>query len=143
MGKLTKSSFSGNSHSVSECAMMWRRVSRVVDEEGKPYEMKNLRVADVSVFLTQDSGILGASVYAVAGKITDAILSKGAEQYTYKPFLAIRRRYYTEVQYRERKEYNSGFTSNHDIIQELSARTFCECFRTVEMRSMHVISACT
>jgi choline dehydrogenase-like flavoprotein len=38
--------------------------------------MENVRVVDASVFPTQISGHLTASVYAISGKIADAILKK-------------------------------------------------------------------
>ena len=69
-----KTSFSGNSHPVSTCAMLSRELGGVVDSEGRVYGMGNVRVVDASVFPTQISGHLSASVYAVAGKIADAIL---------------------------------------------------------------------
>lgn len=72
-----KGSFNGNSHPVSTCAMRSRGFGGVVDSEGKVYGTCNVRVADASVFPTQISGHLSASVYAVAGKIADAILKGG------------------------------------------------------------------
>jgi choline dehydrogenase-like flavoprotein len=72
-----RGSFSGNSHPVSTCAMRARGFGGVVDNEGKVYGTCNVRVVDASVFPTQISGHLSASVYAVAGKIADAILKAG------------------------------------------------------------------
>lgn len=69
-----RGSFNGNSHPVSTCAMRARELGGVVDNEGKVYGTCNVRIADASVFPTQISGHLSASVYAAAGKIADAIL---------------------------------------------------------------------
>jgi choline dehydrogenase-like flavoprotein len=69
-----KQTLNGNSHPVSTCAMMGRELGGVVDAEGKVYGTNNVRVVDASVFPTQISGHLSASVYAIAGKIADAIL---------------------------------------------------------------------
>jgi choline dehydrogenase-like flavoprotein len=69
-----KQTLNGNSHPVSTCAMMSRELGGVVDAEGKVYGTKNVRVVDASVFPTQISGHLSASVYAIAGKIADVIL---------------------------------------------------------------------
>jgi len=71
-----KQSYSSNSHPVSTCAMMSEELGGVVDAEGKVYGTKNVRVVDASVFPTQISGHLTATVYAIAAKIADAILSK-------------------------------------------------------------------
>lgn len=65
---------SGNSHPVSTCAMRKRGLGGVVDSRGRVYGTRNVRVVDASVFPTQVSGHLSASVYAVAGKIADAVL---------------------------------------------------------------------
>jgi choline dehydrogenase-like flavoprotein len=69
-----KKALGGNSHPVSTCAMMSKELGGVVDNEGKVYGTRNVRVVDASVFPTQISGHLSASVYAVAGKIADAML---------------------------------------------------------------------
>lgn len=71
-----KQGLSGNSHPVSTCAMMSRELGGVVDAEGKVYGTRNVRVVDASAFPTQISGHLSASVYALAGKIADAILKR-------------------------------------------------------------------
>lgn len=73
-----RGSFNGNSHPVTTCAMMERGLGGVVDVEGKVYGTANVRVVDASVFPTQISGHLSASVYALAGKIADAIVKGGA-----------------------------------------------------------------
>ncbi|KAI4645802.1 hypothetical protein J4E93_005380 [Alternaria ventricosa] len=70
----------GNSHPVSTCAMMSRELGGVVDTEGKVYGTQNVRVVDASVFPTQISGHLSASVYAIAGKIADAMKQKVSDQ---------------------------------------------------------------
>jgi choline dehydrogenase-like flavoprotein len=74
--KWIKSSFSGNSHPVTTCAMMSRELGGVVDNEGKVYGTRNVRVVDASIFPTQISGHLSASVYALAGRIADLIMGK-------------------------------------------------------------------
>jgi choline dehydrogenase-like flavoprotein len=56
--------------------MMSGELGGVVDVEGKIHGTENVRVVDASVFPTQISGHLTASVYAIAGKIADAILAK-------------------------------------------------------------------
>jgi choline dehydrogenase-like flavoprotein len=70
-----KQTYSSNSHPVSTCAMMSQELGGVVDAEGKVYGTKNVRVVDASMFPTQISGHLTASLYAIAGKIADAIIS--------------------------------------------------------------------
>ena len=69
-----KKSLGGNSHPVSTCAMLSKNLGGVVDMEGKVYGTHNVRVVDASVFPTQISGHLSASVYAIAGKLADAII---------------------------------------------------------------------
>jgi choline dehydrogenase-like flavoprotein len=71
-----KSTYASNSHPLSTCAMMSKELGGVVDVEGKIYGTENVRIVDASVFPTQISGHLTASVYAIAGKIADAILAK-------------------------------------------------------------------
>jgi choline dehydrogenase-like flavoprotein len=71
-----KSTYASNSHPLSTCAMMSGELGGVVDVEGKIHGTENVRVVDASVFPTQISGHLTASVYAIAGKIADAILAK-------------------------------------------------------------------
>ncbi|KAF2626643.1 GMC oxidoreductase [Macroventuria anomochaeta] len=79
--KWVKGSFNGNSHPVTTCGMMARELGGVVDAEGRVYGTRNVRVVDASVFPTQISGHLSASVYALSGKIADAILkNEGREQ---------------------------------------------------------------
>ncbi|CAO2647299.1 Nn.00g082210.m01.CDS01 [Neocucurbitaria sp. VM-36] len=71
-----KNTSSTNSHPVSTCAMMSKELGGVVDKEGKVYGTKNVRVVDASVFPTQISGHLSASVYALAGRFADMIIGK-------------------------------------------------------------------
>lgn len=74
-GNWIRQSYGGNSHPVSTCAMMSKNLGGVVDQSGKVYGTNNVRVVDASVFPTQISGHLSATVYAIAGKIADAILN--------------------------------------------------------------------
>lgn len=76
--KWIRGAFNGNSHPVTTCGMLSRELGGVVDNEGKVYGTRNVRVVDASIFPTQVSGHLSASVYAVAGKIADAILRNKA-----------------------------------------------------------------
>jgi choline dehydrogenase-like flavoprotein len=71
-----KKTYASNSHPVSTCAMMSQELGGVVNAEGKVYGTENVRAVDASIFPTQISGHLTASVYAIAGKIADAILLK-------------------------------------------------------------------
>lgn len=75
-GEWIKGSFNGNSHPVTTCGMLARELGGVVDNAGKVYGTRNVRVVDASIFPTQISGHLSASVYALAGKIADAIVEK-------------------------------------------------------------------
>lgn len=68
-----KKTVNGNSHPVSTCAMMSQELGGVVDPEGRVYGTQNVWIADASIFPTQVSGHLSASVYAMAGKIADVI----------------------------------------------------------------------
>jgi choline dehydrogenase-like flavoprotein len=70
-----RQSYASNSHPVSTCAMMSQELGGVVNAEGKLYGTKNVRIVDASVFPTQISGHLTASVYAISGKIADSIIS--------------------------------------------------------------------
>jgi choline dehydrogenase-like flavoprotein len=70
-----KETYASNSHPVSSCAMMSQKFGGVVDPRGKVYGTGNVRIVDASIFPTQISGHLTASIYAVAGKIADAIIS--------------------------------------------------------------------
>ncbi|KAH7079504.1 hypothetical protein FB567DRAFT_123464 [Paraphoma chrysanthemicola] len=71
-----KTTYSSNSHPLSTCAMMSEDLGGIVDVEGKVYGTTNVRVVDASMFPTQISGHLTASVYAIAGRIADTILAK-------------------------------------------------------------------
>jgi choline dehydrogenase-like flavoprotein len=70
-----KEKYEVNHHPVSSASMRSREYGGVVDAKGKVYGTKNVRVADAAIFPMQISGHLSASVYAVAGKIADAVLS--------------------------------------------------------------------
>lgn len=72
------SAFTSNSHPVSTAAMRSKELGGVVDSDGKVYGIANVRVVDASIFPTQVSGHLSASIYAMAGKIADGI--KGAKK---------------------------------------------------------------
>ena len=65
--------FGSNSHPVSTAAMRCRSLGGVVDGEGRVYGASNVRVVDASIFPTQISGHLTASIYAFAGRIADSI----------------------------------------------------------------------
>ncbi|KNG51838.1 gmc oxidoreductase [Stemphylium lycopersici] len=69
-----KQTLGGNSHPLSTCAMMQKDLGGVVDTEGKVYGTQNVRVVDASIFPTQISGHLSASVYAVAGRIAAVMM---------------------------------------------------------------------
>lgn len=71
--KWISSAFSSNSHPVSTAAMRAQELGGVVDTEGKVYGAANVRVVDASIFPTQISGHLTASIYAFAGKIVSAM----------------------------------------------------------------------
>jgi choline dehydrogenase-like flavoprotein len=75
-----KRTLGGNSHPVSTCAMMSQDLGGVVDSEGKVYATRNVRIVDASVFPTQISGHLSASVYAIAGKIADIMMSASSAE---------------------------------------------------------------
>ncbi|KAH6638920.1 hypothetical protein C7974DRAFT_387539 [Boeremia exigua] len=77
--KWIRGSFNGNSHPVTTCGMLARDLGGVVDNEGKVYGTRNVRVVDASIFPTQISGHLSATVYALAGKIADAILKENGQ----------------------------------------------------------------
>jgi choline dehydrogenase-like flavoprotein len=74
--KWIKETYASNSHPVSTCAMMSQELGGVVDAEGKVYGTDNVRMVDASMFPTQISGHLTANIYATAGKIVDAMLSR-------------------------------------------------------------------
>lgn len=74
--KWIEETYNSNSHPVSTCAMMSQELGGVVDIEGKVYGTANVRVVDASIFPTQISGHLTASIYAIAGKIVDGMMSK-------------------------------------------------------------------
>lgn len=66
---------SSNSHHLGSAAMMKRELGGVVDPELRVYGAKGLRVVDASVLPTQFSGHLCATLYAVAQRASEMILS--------------------------------------------------------------------
>ncbi|KAF2467833.1 alcohol oxidase [Lindgomyces ingoldianus] len=70
-----KAGYSTNQHPVSTCAMMGKELGGVVDSEGRVYGSGNVRVVDASVIPMQVSGHLSATVYALAEKMAERILS--------------------------------------------------------------------
>ncbi|KAH7413814.1 hypothetical protein DE146DRAFT_7725 [Phaeosphaeria sp. MPI-PUGE-AT-0046c] len=70
-----KETYASNSHPVSSCAMMSQELGGVADADAMIYGTQNVRVVDASMFPTQISGHLTASIYAIAGKLADIILS--------------------------------------------------------------------
>ncbi|KAH6094669.1 hypothetical protein HBI65_120120 [Parastagonospora nodorum] len=74
--KWIEETYNSNSHPVSTCAMMSKELGGVVDIEGKVYGTANVRVVDASIFPTQISGHLTASIYAIAGRIVDGMMSE-------------------------------------------------------------------
>jgi choline dehydrogenase-like flavoprotein len=78
--KWIASAFGSNSHPVSTAAMRSRELGGVVDSEGKVYGTANVRVVDASVFPTQISGHLTASIYTIAGKIADGIVRAKSQE---------------------------------------------------------------
>jgi len=74
--KWIEETYNSNSHPVSTCAMMSQELGGVVDIEGKVYGTANVRVVDASIFPTQISGHLTASIYAIAGRIVDGMKLK-------------------------------------------------------------------
>ncbi|KAF1962445.1 alcohol oxidase [Byssothecium circinans] len=69
-----KDAFGVNNHPVGSTAMRAREFGGVVDGEGRVYGTNNVRVVDAGSLPLQVSGHSSASIYAVAGKIGDAIL---------------------------------------------------------------------
>lgn len=66
---------SSNSHHLASAAMMKRELGGVVDPELRVYGAKGLRVVDASVLPMQFSGHLCATLYAVAQRASEMILS--------------------------------------------------------------------
>ncbi|KAL2202598.1 glucose oxidase [Sarocladium strictum] len=70
-----KQSLESNAHPLGSAAMMPREMGGVVDAELKVHGARRLRVADASVMPMQLGGHLSASVYAVAQRCADMLLS--------------------------------------------------------------------
>ena len=64
-----------NSHPVGTCAMMAREMGGVVDHDLRVYGTKNVRVVDASVLPLEIDGHLTSTLYAVAERAADLILS--------------------------------------------------------------------
>jgi choline dehydrogenase len=69
-------SSSSNSHAIGTAAMMAKELGGVVDSNLKVYGTKNVRVVDASVLPMQFSGHLTATIYAVADRASELILSQ-------------------------------------------------------------------
>ncbi|KAJ7890366.1 alcohol oxidase [Mycena leptocephala] len=65
--------FNSVAHPISTAAMMRRELGGVVDAHLKVYDTRNVRVVDASIFPTQISAHLSATVYGVAEKAADLI----------------------------------------------------------------------
>ncbi|KAF2646759.1 alcohol oxidase [Massarina eburnea CBS 473.64] len=76
-GDWIKQVFGVNNHPVGSTAMRAREFGGVLDKEGRVYGTSNVRVVDAGSLPLQTSGHLSGTVYAVAGKIADAILREG------------------------------------------------------------------
>ena len=71
-----KQTMSSNSHSLGTAAMMSKELGGVVDSELKVYGTKGLRVVDASVLPMQFSGHLTATLYVIAQRAAEMILSE-------------------------------------------------------------------
>ncbi|GIK05221.1 hypothetical protein Aspvir_009325 [Aspergillus viridinutans] len=69
-----KQNFRANWHAVSTCAMMSKELGGVVDPTAKVYGTQGLRVIDGSIVPTQISAHVMTTFYAMALKVSDAIL---------------------------------------------------------------------
>jgi choline dehydrogenase-like flavoprotein len=70
-----KQNFRANWHAVSTCSMMTKELGGVVDSEARVYDVEGLRVVDGSIVPTQVSSHVMTVFYAMALKISDAILA--------------------------------------------------------------------
>lgn len=66
-------------HPVGTCSMLPRQSGGVVDPNLKVYGTWNLRVVDASIFPTQISAHIQASIYGVAEKAADVIKTSGQD----------------------------------------------------------------
>jgi choline dehydrogenase len=73
--QFAKQTVGSNSHPLGSAAMMPKEMGGVVDAELKVHGAKGLRVADASIMPLQFSGHLSASVYAIAQRLSEMILS--------------------------------------------------------------------
>lgn len=70
-----KQNFRANWHAVSTCSMMKKELGGVVDSEARVYDVEGLRVVDGSIAPTQVSSHVMTVFYAMALKISDAVLA--------------------------------------------------------------------
>jgi choline dehydrogenase-like flavoprotein len=70
-----KQNFRANWHAVGTCSMMAKELGGVVDSAARVYGVKGLRVADGSIPPTQVSSHVMTVFYAMALKISDAVLA--------------------------------------------------------------------
>jgi choline dehydrogenase-like flavoprotein len=70
-----KQNFRANWHAVSTCSMMAKELGGVVDSEARVYGVEGLRVVDGSIPPTQVSSHVMTVFYAMALKISDAVLA--------------------------------------------------------------------
>lgn len=75
LSRLTEIAAVPNCHVLGTAAMMSRELDGVVDGELRVYGTENVRVVDASVILLQVTGHLVATIYAIAGRAADLILS--------------------------------------------------------------------
>ena len=70
-----KQNFRANWHAVGTCSMMAKELGGVVDSEARVYGVEGLRVVDGSIPPTQVSSHVMTIFYAMALKISDAVLT--------------------------------------------------------------------
>lgn len=70
-----KQNFRANWHAVGTCSMMAKELGGVVDSEARVYDVEGLRVVDGSIPPTQVSSHVMTVFYAMALKISDAVLA--------------------------------------------------------------------
>ncbi|KAK8022749.1 hypothetical protein PG993_013516 [Apiospora rasikravindrae] len=76
-GSYLTSTATPNHHGLGTAAMMSRDLGGVVDPELRVYGTKNVRVVDASVIPLQISGHLTATLYALADRALEIIMSQG------------------------------------------------------------------